>query len=190
MSKNGLWKSIFAHQEKVSVNVSGKAELLTDTQAFRFKEISEARGTPPQPTYRNPLKDSFDQLEDAAFRLMISEDKVLARAAAGGLQLYVNVAGQSGYWCRRDHEGNVSQSSVVTISSGHLKLRSRACADLVEHGHAIVHTLDLCNTHGESRAGLDNYTLANLRAWGPGDKQFFLSQPLKVERNEVLLLPS
>jgi hypothetical protein len=189
MSKDGLWKSIFAHREKVSVNVSGRAELLTDTQAFRFKEISEARGTLLRPTYRNPLEDSFYHLEDAALRLMISEDEVLARAAAGGLRLYVNVAGKSGYWCRRDREGNVSQSSVATISSGCLSLRSKACAELAKRGRAIVHTLDLCETNGNSRDGIDDYTLSNLRAWGPGDKQFFPLRPLVVERNEVMLLP-
>ena len=101
----------------------------------------------------------------------------------------MNVAGKSGYWCRRDREGNVSQSSVATISSGCLRLRSKACADLAKRGHAIVHTLDLCKTNGNSRAGIDDYTLSNLRAWGPGDKQFFLLHPLTVERSKVMLLP-
>ena len=189
MSKIGLWKNIFGHREKVAVNVGDKTELLTDTQKFRFNEISEARDFPARPVYRNPLEDTRYRLEDAAFRLMIPEDEVLARAAAGGLRLYVDVAGKSGHWARRDLEGNVSQSSVATIRSGLLKLRSKACADLAKHGRAVIRTLDLCRTNGLTKAGLDEGTLANLRAWGPGDKQFFPLHPLTIEREMIILLP-
>ncbi len=189
MSKIGRWKSILGHREKVAVTVGGKTELLTDTQSFRFNEISETRGAPSRPECQNPLDDTRYSLADAAFRLMITEDEVLATAAAGGLRLYVDVAGKSGHWARRDPEGNVSQSSVSTIRSGLLKLRLRACADLAKHGRAVVNTLDLCRTHGVTSAGLDNDTLVNLRAWGPGDKQFFPLHPITIGRDAVVLLP-
>ena len=189
MSKPGLWKSILGHREKVAVNVGGKTEMLTDTQSFRFEEISGTREAPQPAGYRNPLEETQYSLEDAAFRLMITEDEVLAKAAAGGLRLYVDAAGKSGHWARRDLEGNVSQSSVFTIRAGLLKLRSRACDDLAKHGRAIVRTLDLCRTNGLTTAGLDDDTLANLRAWGPGDKQFFPLHPLTIERGDVILLP-
>ena len=189
MSKIGLWKNIFGHREKVAVKVGAKTELLTDTQSYRFNEISETRDAPLPAAYHNPLEDTRYTLEDAAFRLMITADEVLQRAAAGGLHLYVDVAGQSGHWARRDLEGNVSQSSVSTIRSGLLKLRSKACRDLARHGRAIVRTLDLCRTNGLTAAGLDGDTLANLRAWGPGDKQFFPLHPLTVEHDSVILLP-
>ncbi len=189
MSKIGRWKSIFRHREKVAVKVGGKTELLTNTQSFRLNEISEARDAPPRPAYRNPLDDTRYRLEDAAFRLMISEDEVLSRAAVGGLRLYVDVAGKSGHWARRDLEGNVSQSSVSTIRTGLLKLRSKACDDLAKHGRAVVRTLDLCRTNGLTTAGLDDDTLANLRAWGAGDKQFFPLHPISIERDTVILLP-
>ena len=55
MSKISLWKNIFGYREKVAVKVGGKTELLTDTQSFRFSEISETRGSPKRPSYRNPL---------------------------------------------------------------------------------------------------------------------------------------
>ena len=189
MSKIGLWKSIFGHREKVAVNIGDKTELLTDTQSYRFNEISEARDAPARPEYRNPLDDTHYRLVDAAFRLMISEDEVLARAAAGSLRLYVDVAGKSGHWARRDLGGNVSQSSVATIRSGLLKLRSKSCADLAKHGRAVTRALDLCRTNGLTKAGLDDHTLANLRAWGPGDKQFIPLHPLTIEREMVILLP-
>jgi len=189
VSKIGLWKNIFGHREKVAVDVGGKTELLTETQSYRFSEISEQQDAPPGPSYSNPLEDIRYKLSDAAFRLMISEDEVLAKAAAGDMRLYVDVAGASGYWCRCDHEGNVSQSSVTTIRSGWLRLRARACADLAKHGRAIVRTLDLCRTNDDSQTGLDGNTLANLRAWGAGEKQFFPLHPLTIERNMVVLLP-
>ena len=189
MSKIGRWKSIFGHREKVAVKVGGRTELLTNTQSYRFSEISETRDAPLRPAYRNPVDETRYRLTDAAFRLMISEDEVLARAAAGGLHLYVDVAGKSGHWARRDLEGNVSQSSVSTIREGLLKLRSKACDDLAKHGRAIVRTLDLCRTNGLTTAGLDDDTVANLRAWGPGDKQFFPLHPITIGRDTVILLP-
>ena len=189
MSKIGLWKNIFGYREKVAVEVGGKTELLTNTQSFRFSEINEARDAPSRPSYRNPLEDACYRLKDAAFRLMISEDEVLEKAALGSLHLYVDVAGMSGHWCRRDQEGNVSQSSVTTIRSGRLMLRSKACADLAKHGRAIIRALDLGKSNDLSQAGIDENTLANLRAWGPGEKQFFPLHPLTVERGMVVLLP-
>lgn len=189
MSKIGRWKSILGHRERVAVRVGDRTELLTDTQSFRFNEISETRDAPSSPVCRNPLDDPRYNLADAAFRLMVTEDDVLARAAAGGLHLYVDVAGKSGHWVRRDPDGNVSQSSVSTLRSGLLKLRSRACKDLAKHGRAVVRALDLCRTHGATSAGLDSDTLVNLRAWGPGDKQFLPLHPITIERDAVILLP-
>ena len=189
MSKIGLWKSIFGHKEKVAVDVGGKTELMTSTQSFRFSELAGRREAPPQTSYRNPLEDDRYTLEDAAFRLMIPENEVLKRAAVGRVRLYVDVAGQSGHWCRQDVNGEVSQSSVTTIRSGLLRLRSKACADLAKHGRAIVRTFDFCKTNGMSLAGVDEVTLANLEAWGPGDRQFFPLHPMTIERNAVYLLP-
>jgi hypothetical protein len=189
MSRISMWKNIFGHREKVAVEVDGKIELLTDTQSFRFSEISEMRDISSRQSYRNPLEDTCYRLEDAAFRLMVSEDEVLEKAAGGDLHLYVNAAGMPGRWRRRDQEGNVSQSVVATVRSGMLMLRSKACADLSKHGRAIVRALDLGRSNELSQAGIDENTLANLRAWGPGEKQFFPLHPLRVERDMVVLLP-
>jgi hypothetical protein len=189
MVKAGLWKNIFGYREKVAVDVGGKTELLTETQQFRFSEISGQKAAPTRPAYSNPLEDTRYKLSDAAFRLMISEDEVLAKADAGELRLYIDVAGTSGHWCRRDQDGNLSQSSVATVQSGWLRLRSKACADLAKHGRAIVRALDLCRAADASQTGLDDNTLANLRAWGVGEKQFFPLHPLTIERDMVVLLP-
>jgi len=189
VSKSGLWKTIFGYREKVAVDVGGKTELLTETQSFRFSEIAEQKDAALCPSYSNPLEDTRYKLSDAAFRLMISENEVLAKADAGELRLYVDVAGTSGHWSRRDHEGNVSQSTVATIQSGWLRLRTRACADLAKHGRAIVRTLDLCRVADASLTGLDDNSLANLSAWGSGEKQFSPLHPITIERDTVVLLP-
>ncbi len=189
MSSIGRWKNIFGHREKVAVNIGGKTEMLTDTQSFRFEEISKPSDAAQIPSYRNPLEDSHYRLADAAARLMIEEDDLLANAAAGRLDLYIDVAGTSGQWHRRDPEGNVSQSSVTTIRCGWLKLRAAACADLARQGQAIVHALDLHRTDGFRQPDSNDNTLANLQAWGPGEKQFFPLEPLTIDRDKLILLP-
>ena len=54
--------------------------------------------------------------------------------------------------------------------------------------NAVVRMLEFCRTNAQ-RSGLDNFTLQNLMAWGPGDKQFLPLHPLDVDRATVLLLP-
>lgn len=189
MSKIGLWKSVFGHREKVPVNVGDETALLTDTQSYRFNELNESRDSLPHEGYRNPLNDAHLCLKDAAFRLMVGEDEVLARAAAGRIRVYVDVAGKAGHWCHRGREGIISQSSVGTVRSGLLKLRSKACADLAKHGRSIVRTLDFCGAISTTQSDIDDDTLANLRAWGPGDLQFLPLHPLTIDKDLVLLLP-
>jgi len=188
MSKIGFWKNIFGHREKVVVDVGDKTELLTHTQSFRFSELAGKRDTPREAAYCNSLEDKRYRLDDAAYRLLIPQDEVLTKGAAGDLRLYVDVAGQSGHWCLHDRGGNVSQSTVSTIQSGLLKLQTGACGDLAKHGRAIVRALDLCTVNGHSHAGIDDATLANLRAWGPGDKRFFPLHPLTIEPGMIVLL--
>lgn len=189
MSNIGFWKNILRPKEKVAVDVGDKTELLTHTQSYRFRQIAENRDAPPQAAYRNPLENEHYCLEDAALRLMVSEDDVLAKGAAGNIRLYVDVAGQSGHWVLQEQNGTLSQSTVTTIRSGLLRLGTKACDHLSRHDRAMVRTLNLCGVNGISRAGLDDVTVANLLAWGPGDKQFFPLHPLTVERDMVVLLP-
>lgn len=189
MSKIGFWENIFRYKEKVAVDVGDKTELLTHTQSFRFRQMAENRDAPPQAACSNPLENELYCLEDVASRLMTSVDDVLARGAVGEIRMYVDVAGQSGHWVLQEQDGTLGQSTVTTIRSGLLKLGAKACDELSRHDRAMVRTLDLCNTNGISRAGLDDVTVANLLAWGSGDKHFFPLHPLTVERDMVVLLP-
>ena len=189
MSRISRWKNILGYREKVAVNIGRKTEMLTHTQSFRFKEIAKGNNAPKLMSYRNPLEDSHYRLADAALSLMVKEDDILAKAAAGTLELYVDVAGTSGRWHHRDAEGHISQSSVTTMRCGWLKLRTNACVELEKRGHSIVHALDLRRTDGFTQASGNDNTLASLRAWGPGEKQFFPLHPLKIDRDGVILLP-
>ncbi len=187
--KIGTWKKIFRYREKVPVDVGGKTELLTHTQSFRFSQIADQRETPSRTAFGHLPEDEQYRLGDAALRLMITEDEVLARGAAGELLLYVDVAGQSGRWRRHDPGDDVNQSSVATIRSGLLRLQLKACADLARHGRAIVQALDLCTVNVHPRASVDDAALTGLQTLGPGELQFFPLHPLTVEREMVFLLP-
>ena len=189
MARIGFIRGVLGQKEKVSVKVGGKTELMTHTQSFRFNELADSKRESGTPAYHNPLDEARYSLADAAFRLMLSEDEVLRKAVAGNVRLYVDMAGQAGRWRRRGPDGIVSQSAVGMIGTGLLKLRERACHELDARGRAIVNTLDFCTVRGVSDAGFDQATLDNLRAWGPGDKQFFPLHPLNVERDMLVLLP-
>jgi len=189
MPKIGFLKSVLGQKDRLPVKVGGKTELMTHTQSFRFNELQDPTSPSRTETYRNPLDEEHYSLEDAAFRLMLSEDDVLRKAAVGNIRLFIDVAGQAGHWRRLGPDGVVTRSSAGLISCGLLKLRKRACLELAKTGRAIVSTLDFCRKTGVTQSGIDQATLDNLRAWGPGDKQFFPLHPLNVERNMLVLLP-
>ena len=189
MSKAGLWKNIFGQKEKVSVSVEGKTETMTRTQSLRFNELQETREPLVPAKYTNPLESSRYSLADAAFRLMLSENELLQKAADGQLRCYIDAAGLTGRWRKRAPNGEVTQSQPCTIATGLLRLRSRACQELEVNGHAEVTALDYCEKAGSADARLDDDTLMSLFGWGQGDKQFFPEKPLFISRDLVILLP-
>ena len=60
---------------------------------------------------------------------------------------------------------------------------------LLDEGSTQVAVLDYCTRAAKTDERLDNFTLANLQGWGPGDKQFFPVAPMVVDRNMLILLP-
>lgn len=189
MSKAGTWKGLFGHKEKVLVDIGGELQEMTDTQSYRFGELEKSRRERELPAQQNPLDEARYSLKSAAFRLMTSEDDVLEKAIAGRFRVYVDASGLSGHWRRRDSEGNVSQSGLATIRDGLLRLRHRSLVEVKEKGRATVKALDYCEIAADTDQRLDPETLDNLHAWGPGDKQFFLTEPTIVDRGQLLLLP-
>ena len=189
MPKAGLWKSIFSQKEKVVVDVGGKPHAMTHTQKFRFEELKESQRELNAKAYKNPLEDSRYTLDDAAFRLMLDPTEVLGKAVAGKYRLYVDASGVTGTWRRRELNGTISQSEVATIESGVLRLRRKSIQALVDGHSTQIEVLDYCGKAARTDQRLDNFTLANLQGWGPGDKQFFPVAPMVVDRSMLILLP-
>ncbi len=189
MPKAGLFKSIFGQKEKVVVDVGGTPHAMTHTQKFRFEELKESQRELNANAYKNPLEDSRYSLDDAAFRLMLSPDEVLDKAIVGKYRVYVDVSDVTGEWRRRELNGTVSQSEASTIRSGILRLRRKSLQALKDGGSAQVRVLEYCTRAAHTDQRLDNFTLANLQGWGPGDKQFFPVTPMVVDRSMLLLLP-
>lgn len=189
MPKASLWKSIFGQKEKVVVDVGGTPHEMTSTQKFRFEELRESQRQLKAASYMNPLDDSSYSLDDAAIRLMLSPDELLEKAIAGRFRIYVDASGVTGNWRRREPNGKVSQSQLVTVRSGVLRLRSKSLRALQEAEIAQVKVLDYCASAAQTEERLDNDTLANIQGWGPGDKQFFPVAPMVVDRSKLLLLP-
>ena len=98
MPKIGQWKKILGNTKKpkTRVQVSGKAEAMMDTQSIRFEELTKRRDAGTPAADRNPLAESKYGLEDASFRLIITEDQLLHKAATGSISLFVDAAGLSG----------------------------------------------------------------------------------------------
>ena len=189
MPKAGLWKNIFSPKEKVVVDVGGKPHAMTHTQKFRFEELKESQRELNVNAYKNPLDDSRYTLDDAAFRLMMDPTEVLEKAIAGKYRIYVDASEVTGTWRRRELDGTVSQSEVVTIQSGVLRLRKKSIQALIDADCTQVSVFDYCTIAANTDERLDNYTLENLQGWGPGDKQFFPVAPMAVDRSMLFLLP-
>jgi len=184
-------KKILGQTEKptVRVEVSGKYEELTDTQSIRFEELSKIRGTATPPADRNPLEESEYSLEDAALRLMTTEDELLAKAAAGSIILYADVTGLSGHWQHRDKGGEVQRSAEEVMKSGLLALEQTSCQQLAKADSTDVTVLDYHSRSDPTTLKFDSRTLTRLVTSGPGSRRFFLLEPLQVTRGDILLLP-
>lgn len=190
MPKISQWRKILGHTEKqkVRVRVSGKAEVMTDTQSIRFEELTKKRDAGQPATDRNPLEESTYGLEDASFRLMITEDQLLQKAAAGSIDLYVDAAGLPGQWQRGDAAGEFIASPVMVLKTGLLALDQKSCQELAVAGSSPVSTLEYRSAPDPTALNIDPDTLATLLTWGCGDRRFRLSKPLRISRGEVLLL--
>lgn len=187
MSKLSQWKKILSHtaKPKVAVRVAGKSEQMTQTQSYRFEELNARREDAGASADSNPLSQSSYSLSEAALRLMVTEDDLLRRAAAGSVYLYVDAAGLSGRWRCRAQDGSVVLSSSQTLGAGFLALACAACGDLVDNGSARVTAL--CSTLQTRGAPPDAWIGHGERSGEPD--LFMLTEPLPVGRDIVLLLP-
>ena len=173
---------------KVPVVVGKKVEQMTETQSYRFAQLNDGDKLKSDPTAGNPLEDLRYRLVDAAFRLMISEKELLQKAALGSIRLYTDATGLTGRWQRERVDADAVQSSPRRLKSGFLALDVKACAGLVTQGSTSVSVLELPGSANPAGIDLDSETLQTLSAWGLGNKQFLLEEPLVIDRNRVVLL--
>ena len=190
MPKDSPWKKILgrAGKPKVPVVVDGKAEVMTDTQAYRFGELSKTGAQRTPAASDNPLEQTCYSLEDAAFRMMLSEADVLKMALAGSVRLYISVTGLTGRWRRVAGNGEVTESSARQLRSGYLALTTRSCQELAERGDSNVLVLEFPDIADKSHLNFDAETLQELSAWGAAEKYFYVSGPQRVTLSDVVLL--
>jgi hypothetical protein len=170
------------------VQVSGKDAELTDTQAYRFDELTHTDKRTSQTVPVNPIEQPRYSLEDAAFRLMTSESVILQRATSGSIKLYASAAGLAGRWRRLDGNGNSMESSLRTLRSGYLGLTALSCKELELHGGAKVLVFEFPDNPDLSALDLDFETQQELSAWGTEKKCFCVSEPHWVDSDGVVLL--
>jgi hypothetical protein len=187
--KDSRWKKIFGNRKPtVPVRVGDNAEEMTETQAYRFDELTQTDQQDARPVNDNPLDQSRYSLADAAFRLMTDEADLLQRAAANSIKLYTDVAGLAGRWRRMDGNGDAVESSLRTLRSGYLELSTLSCLDLASIGSTNVSVFELPDIFDPSTLELDAETLRDLSAWGSEKKCFCVTEPKRVSTDEVILL--
>ncbi len=191
MARPGGWKKLFGRSKKptVEVQVGDKAEVMTETQAYRFDELAQTGNRSRDAANDNPLEQSRYSLEEAAFRLMTSEAELVQRAAAGSLPLYTNAAGLTGRWRRIDANGEVVESSVRPVKSGCLRVPVAACKELALEGSARVTVLEYPADPELADLKLEHVITLELAAWGNEKKVFCLDAPQRVDLASVVLLP-
>ena len=190
VSRLSQWKKIFglSKKPKVTVQVGEKAEVMTETQAFRFDELAQTGSRATATLSDNPLEQSRYSLQDAAFRLMISEAELLRQAASGSIRLYADVTGLEGRWRRIDANGKTIESSMRSLRSGYLGLPIHLCKELALQGGINVSTFELPDLQDSSKLELDIETMRELSAWGDEKKVFFLREPILLDHGGIVLM--
>ncbi len=189
MSKSGQWKEIFRNtgKQKNPVRVGEKYEEMTGTQAYRFEELTQSRRLDLQRDVSTAPGKVLYTLTEASRRLNISENYLLQKAASGSVNFYLNAGGLKGCWRRGATDCGSIVSSVQILTSGYLALTSRSCKKMAKFGNISVLVLEFRCPSDPAAVDLDRETMAALSAWGDCDKYFCLPEPLRVDRNKIVL---
>ena len=176
MAKTGFWKDLFKAGRKQTHRVrleDSSYTDLTDTQAYRFEELSN-----PQPGDAAPGTGGYS-LEDAAKHLEIAPERLLEQAAQGLVHLYVAATGLTGRW-QRSPAGreDPSAASTQTLDAGFLALGTAACDELCRLGSTDVSILERRDP-GDAPAGSPQSAAVYFR----------LEEPCWVYPRSVVLLP-
>ncbi len=189
MAKSQGLRKFFAQAKKtVPIKIGNKLMQFTTTQAVRLGELADRRRDAADGGPAQGLDQLRYSLEEAAFRLLQSEDMLLAQAADGKHALYVDIAGLDGRWMCRSPDGEVLQSNVQSLDRGFLALIDKDARTLHQQGHCDVSILQLVLPPDEAAADIPHNVMTALQAWGDARKAFRLESPLRVERSSVVMM--
>jgi len=177
MGKSNRWAKIFAPpHEKVQVAVGGQLAEMTETQSWRYNELSGAF--------------SFERctLAEAAQRRQQSETELLAAAGDGHLLLFVNCAGLSGHWVLEQARGQAARTAPMVLKSGYLALPASVCSELAQTTSTITAVVEFAPTTDSKALELDVTQLAKLTAGSGARRYFCLDKPLVIRRDAVYLI--
>lgn len=190
MSRAAQWKKILGYTKKptVQVRVGERLEHLTDTQAYRFEDLTQRKAENQAGASDNPFEQSRYSLDEAAFRLMTSGESILQTAAAGSIDLFAGVAGLTGRWRHQADKRSAMDSPEFTLRSGYLALTTSACEELAVQSGTRVSTFRFPELPDPSATGLDDETLGVLSTWRDNETWFLAREPHWVDRDSIVLL--
>ena len=175
MAKTGFWKDLFkaGRKQKHRVRLEDSSYTdLTDTQAYRFEELSH-------PQLGDMILGAGGySLDDAARHLGVDPERLLEQAARGLVHLYVAATGLTGRWQRSPADWDPSESSTQTLDAGFLALGAAACDELCRLGSTDVSILER-RDRGDAPAGSPESAAVYFR----------LEEPCWVYPRSVVLLP-
>ena len=188
MSKPQGLRRFFQNARKtVPVKLGSKIMQFTATQAIRLGELADIRRDTGK--HQVILDRSNYSLEDAAMRLLLSEDEVIGKAIRHELSLYVSIADVPGQWMCRTESGEVLKAQEQTCISGYLALIDKDLRALATYGVCGVHILELRIPPDPESLAIPKSVTSALAAWGTATKVFRLSEVMQVDRSKIRLMP-
>lgn len=131
------------------VQITGRYEKMTSTQACRYQELSNLRLAAAQRRRAAPLPDKpYYSLAEAGTRLSMSEQRLLERAGRGDVRCYTNVAGLEGKWQPAPPANGTNRAQWLAVPVD-------ACRDIASYGSANVAVLELRAEHETAKYELD-----------------------------------
>jgi len=175
-------------KEKRPIRVGDGLVQFTKTQAGRLQELTDYRRQDAEAGQGNAFEKSRYTLEESAFRLLVTEEQLLQKAASDSLDIYVDVGGLKGLWRYKAADGRSLQSTAQKLLSGFLALTTNSCNELAGKGGSSVTVLEFRCPSDPSTMDLEEEIVAALSVWGDGRKYFCLQEPLWVDRGKLVLM--
>lgn len=189
MAKSQGLRRFFAQAKKtVPIKVGNKLMQFTATQAIRLGSLADRHRNLDTETPANSIEKNRYSLEDAAFRLLVSEEQLLQEAVDGHRVLYVDASDATGRWMCRQTDEQVLQSGTQTLSCGFLAVLQKDVGAVARNGICGASLLELIPPPDLDALELPKATLSALSVWGDAKKVFRLEEPLQIDRTKLYFL--